>query len=87
MNRFMSRTLIWDGHQGMATVHLAHVPLLKAPRINGTSVLQIDYMPLVGVRLILDDVEEGWRRLTDEECADIDHRLTRMLQVGLSIWE
>lgn len=87
MNRFISRTLIWDGHQGMATVHLAHVPLLNAPRINGERVLQIDYMPLVGVRMILDDKSHGWRHLTDHECADIDERLSRMLQVGLSVWE
>ncbi len=87
MNRFVSRTLLWDGVMGMATCRLAHVPLKVAPKINGKPVLQIDYAPLVGLLMILEDNGKNWRELTHEERVDIDKRLQAMLTAGQAVWE
>ena len=73
---------------GMATCRLAHVPLKMAPKINGKPVQQIDYSPLVGLLMILeDDPKTGWRELTHEERIDIDKRLETMLTAGQAVWE
>ena len=83
-----SRSLYWSGSSGMATVLAMHLTLRKAPRLMGKHVAQIDYTPVVGVRMVMEDAPPfAWRTLTPAECAWIDGRLEAMRDAGLAVWE
>jgi hypothetical protein len=50
-------------------------------------VLRIDYMPLCGLWGVQEsDAAAGWRDLTEAECADIDLRLARMVNMLRAVW-
>jgi hypothetical protein len=88
MNRMLSRTLYWDGCRGLATYATNVVcELTQPPQLNGRAVLRIDYMPLCGLWGVQEsDAAAGWRDLTEAECADIDLRLARMVNMLRAVW-
>ena len=87
-SRFLSRSLHWDGEHGNAVFRRGNLPLKRAPKIGGKCVLQVSYSPFIEEYMILDaDAPNRWRPMTDEERLEVDDKLERMVDVGLTVWD
>ena len=73
-----STRLYWAGTRGgIAKLHGRMVPLTTAPEIPGLRVVQIDYIPEVGMRLVMP-YACAWRDMTDDEVRGADAALARL---------
>lgn len=80
-----SRALFWDGHWGVVFAAGHYGPLDEKPHIDGLSIEQIDYAPMVGKRMVLE-TGGAWRKLTDAESAKIEKKLDRGPAAFRAVW-